>query len=71
MHLAIECCRWVQAANAFSIAESNAMGAANHARIEQTMASLAAAMAAISAFDQVPYDVYNRAKLRPAPSGRR
>ena len=42
-----------QAANAAASAEGNAMGSANHARIEQSMASLAAAMAAMALFAQV------------------
>lgn len=42
-----------QAANAAAAAEGNAMGSANHARIEQSMASLAAAMAAMALFEQV------------------
>jgi hypothetical protein len=42
-----------QAANAAAAAEGNAMGSANHARIEQSMASLAAAMAAMALFQQV------------------
>lgn len=42
-----------QAANAAAAAEGNAMGSANHARIEQSMASLAAAMAAMALFAQV------------------
>ena len=43
----------LQAANAAASAEGNAMGSANHARIEQSMASLAAAMAAMALFAQV------------------
>lgn len=43
----------MQAANAAAAAEGNAMGSANHARIEQSMASLAAAMAAMALFEQV------------------
>lgn len=43
----------MQAANAAAAAEGNAMGSANHARIEQSMASLAAAMAAMALFQQV------------------
>ncbi len=46
-------CGAVQAANAAAAAEGNAMGSANHARIEQSMASLAAAMAAMALFEQV------------------
>jgi hypothetical protein len=45
----------VQAANAAAAAEGNAMGSANHARIEQSMASLAAAMAAMALFEQVTH----------------
>ncbi len=45
--------RCLQAANAAAAAEGNAMGSANHARIEQSMASLAAAMAAMALFAQV------------------
>lgn len=48
----LTCCA-VQAANAAAAAEGNAMGSANHARIEQSMASLAAAMAAMALFEQV------------------
>lgn len=46
-------CVRVQAANAAASAEGNAMGSANHARIEQSMASLAAAMTAMALFGQV------------------
>ena len=45
----------LQAANAAAAAEGNAMGSANHARIEQSMASLAAAMAAMALFAQVTH----------------
>lgn len=45
----------VQAANAAAAAEGNGMGSANHARIEQSMASLAAAMAAMALFEQVTH----------------
>lgn len=41
-----------QAANAAAAAEGNAMGSTNHARIEQSMASLATAMAAMALFEQ-------------------
>ena len=44
-----------QAANAAAAAEGNAMGSTNHARIEQSMASLATAMAAMALFEQARF----------------
>ena len=62
--------QYLQAANAAASAEGNAMGSANHARIEQSMASLAAAMAAMALFAQVRSNVAYRMSASSALQNR-